>query len=567
MSNLRVDELESLATGRTIPVDKIDTGVREDLANPDKGGRSVAFQANALSSSVRDVYSKMAETVSVMDFGAKGDGVTDDYQAFVFAAEYAVSNSATVVFPQPENFYLLSEVVVFEGGADFDILISRSARFKTTGAHQGYPIYPQNPQIPHAQAFIVLEGCTNVSVRGGIFDGSAGSHGAGIKSNRLAGVGVMIRNSDGCWMERCEFYSIGNGSYTWTPPGETASAPKRDVGGFVTQSRRSSILFCKSSLCGYEGFSGRIAIDGLDFIGNSQDDNDGTASHMLQPTNDYGGQFPLPEHNFARNIKILQNNGRGARSDITVHGENVLVHGNTLVDVPLSPIDVRAYSANVVITGNTIVGVSVRGTAAIWLLGGIPDCWVDGNIIVNYDKEYEVSQTIDTHFMGNNILRDVGDSNNNTTRLGLAAGANSYGLNVTAIGRSAGNRVDGAGPTAVGFEALKQSVGNHAVGLGFRAGAESDVNRSIAIGYESGRRINGFENWTVIGSQVNPTASRQFKIGTGQHIEISRIGAASQPGPPSEDELRIYAVIVEGKLTLRAKFSSGQTVDIASDPS
>lgn len=42
MSNLRVDELESLATGRTVTVDDIDTKTREDLANPDKGAAIVA---------------------------------------------------------------------------------------------------------------------------------------------------------------------------------------------------------------------------------------------------------------------------------------------------------------------------------------------------------------------------------------------------------------------------------------------------------------------------------------------------------------------------------------------
>lgn len=42
MSKLRVNELESLATGRTISVDNIDTGVREDLAAPAKGALMVS---------------------------------------------------------------------------------------------------------------------------------------------------------------------------------------------------------------------------------------------------------------------------------------------------------------------------------------------------------------------------------------------------------------------------------------------------------------------------------------------------------------------------------------------
>ena len=42
MSKLRVDELESLSTGKSILVDEIDSDVRLDLANPDKGAVMVA---------------------------------------------------------------------------------------------------------------------------------------------------------------------------------------------------------------------------------------------------------------------------------------------------------------------------------------------------------------------------------------------------------------------------------------------------------------------------------------------------------------------------------------------
>lgn len=42
MSKLRVDELESLSTGKSILVDNIDLGVRADLSDPDKGAAMVA---------------------------------------------------------------------------------------------------------------------------------------------------------------------------------------------------------------------------------------------------------------------------------------------------------------------------------------------------------------------------------------------------------------------------------------------------------------------------------------------------------------------------------------------
>lgn len=42
MSKLRINELESLSTGKSILVDEIDSGMRLDLANPDKGAAMVA---------------------------------------------------------------------------------------------------------------------------------------------------------------------------------------------------------------------------------------------------------------------------------------------------------------------------------------------------------------------------------------------------------------------------------------------------------------------------------------------------------------------------------------------
>lgn len=57
MSNLRVDELESLATGRTIPVDKLDTGVREDLANPVKGAAMVAYEGGTVADKLDEIVS------------------------------------------------------------------------------------------------------------------------------------------------------------------------------------------------------------------------------------------------------------------------------------------------------------------------------------------------------------------------------------------------------------------------------------------------------------------------------------------------------------------------------
>ena len=83
MSNLRVDELESLATGRTILVDNIDTRVREDLANPDKGAVMVArsmIVVNSVSEMTELPNIKVGSTVQTKGYYTSGDGGGNVYE-------------------------------------------------------------------------------------------------------------------------------------------------------------------------------------------------------------------------------------------------------------------------------------------------------------------------------------------------------------------------------------------------------------------------------------------------------------------------------------------------------
>lgn len=84
--------------------------LKSDLASTDagKGAALVGFKQSGTGAVVRTVEDKAREWVSVKDFGAVGDGVTDDTAAI----QAAVNNTEFVFIPPGE--YLLSSEIIFQ---------------------------------------------------------------------------------------------------------------------------------------------------------------------------------------------------------------------------------------------------------------------------------------------------------------------------------------------------------------------------------------------------------------------------------------------------------------------
>jgi len=99
--------------GGPIPLLYLDQnfGDISDTSNTAKGDALIGVKLNATGATARTQDAKNAEVVSVKDFGAAGDGITDDTNAIVNAMA-AVSDGATILFPTSSGHYVFSQLTI-----------------------------------------------------------------------------------------------------------------------------------------------------------------------------------------------------------------------------------------------------------------------------------------------------------------------------------------------------------------------------------------------------------------------------------------------------------------------
>lgn len=88
-------------------------GLLADAAVVTRGAAMLGHKLNATGAVGRTLAAKLADTISVKDFGAVGNGVTDDTAAIQVADAYARATKSSLYFP--DGTYMVSQLVVYTG--------------------------------------------------------------------------------------------------------------------------------------------------------------------------------------------------------------------------------------------------------------------------------------------------------------------------------------------------------------------------------------------------------------------------------------------------------------------
>ena len=212
---LRVTAQSVIDTAQQFVTDA-DLSLRNDLAAP-SGSSIVGFQQAGSGTVLRTAQAKLRETVSVMDFGAVGDGVTDDRQAFIDA----IATGKAVYVPDTGNsaYYISAPIpsvpfTTLFGDAEVLVGATRTARIY---APEGFLVNLTSPAVRHR---IVL---TNIEIYGqgravaGKI-GISGQFGGKLEGVYLRGFDTLMENNFAFVLDfvRCKFEDANIGLYLST---------------------------------------------------------------------------------------------------------------------------------------------------------------------------------------------------------------------------------------------------------------------------------------------------------------------------------------------------------------
>lgn len=150
------------------------------------GSANVGFLQSGAGAVARTALAKMREAVSVADFGAVGDGVTDD-RAAIQAALDAAGDGQRVYFPGAGPYLVGATGLLVTGKSGLELTGRATIKFGGVSANSAYTLGPVG---------LLFDACTRSGVSGLRFDGNAQGQGA-----------VGFKNCTDCFIDACEVYA------------------------------------------------------------------------------------------------------------------------------------------------------------------------------------------------------------------------------------------------------------------------------------------------------------------------------------------------------------------------
>jgi len=349
-----------------------------------------------------NVKAKLDQTVSVKDFGAVGDGVTDDTDA-IQAAFNAVSSPGCVTFPFGE--YLFDPITVT---GKTGLLVRGEGAKLISSAN-----ISSSANLWGKLNFV---SCTGVAVRGLEIDGNyAATSGA---ASAAQNHGLQFRETTGIVVESCYIHDVGNS-------GNAAEITNSDHIYIEHSTICRNIRIVNNLFKNHMRWAVAVVCPAADMtISNNQSTQD-TATGLgfidFEYADDTASQRVNISDNMASGSSGIWVTLNGASATTFVNG--LIIRGNNITDVALdSTVTGGAYShgiridngvgtvsaKNVVISGNSI---SMAGTADVISVLKTNKMVISDNVVLsnaNTICPVLLSSVIDATVSGNHLERVSG---------------------------------------------------------------------------------------------------------------------------------------------------------------
>jgi hypothetical protein len=365
-----------------------------DTTNATKGDALIGFRqsnaSGALANAVgRTVHQKFQETISVKDFGATGDGTTDD----TVAIQWAVTAAAGKALYFPAGTYIVSDIITVGSNT-----VLYGDQGVTTLKLKAKTYAAANVSI------FVLTGITNVYIYGLIFNGNKGNIGSA--RNPINTVYQTTKVTfDTCEWINCEGICLNIS--TSVDSFAVLNCRFISCGGATDNSdgyRNQAIAFSSSAALrskDIEIIGNYFFAQGLDCISMCNLDDVVVSNNAAYDSYSFLFNTPAPYRtvNLSVTGNVIYNTNQGSLNN-TVNPvaidlprvSNATITGNSIYKCEQSGIGIFGDSVNVTVSGNSLVdcgykgvswygGISVGGGAQV--ASGIIGVVISNNTIVS----------------------------------------------------------------------------------------------------------------------------------------------------------------------------------------